>query len=182
MNLRDLHYLVAVADARHFGRAAEICHVSQPTLSTQLTKLEAELGITLLERSSKAVAVTPLGAAVVARARAVLEQAEAIKEIARGARDPMSGPLALGIIPTLAPYLLPWILAPLNRHFPDLELSLHEDLTDHLLARLRAHELDAALVALPIDDPDLETLPLFDEAFWVAYPPEHRFAALVDVV
>lgn len=176
MNLRDLHYLVAVADERHFGRAAEHCHVSQPTLSAQLKKLEAELGVTLLERSSKAVAVTPLGEAVVALARALLEQAEAIKEIARGARDPMAGPLALGIIPTLAPYLLPWILAPLNRRFPALELSLHEDLTDHLLAQLRGHELDAALIALPLDDPDLEAIPLFEEAFWVAYPPGHRFA------
>lgn len=176
MNLRDLHYLVTVAEKRHFGQAAEHCHVSQPTLSTQLKKLEAELGVVLLERNSKSVTVTPLGKAVVARARAVLEQAEAIKEIARSARDPMAGPLALGIIPTLGPYLLPWMLEPLGRRFPALELSLHEDMTDHLLARLRAHELDAALLALPVADPDLEALPLFDEAFWVVYPPGHRFA------
>ena len=176
MNLRDLRYLVAVAEQRHFGRAAELCHVSQPTLSAQLKKLEAQLGVTLLERTNKSVTVTPLGAAVVQRARAALEQADAILEIAEAGRDPMSGPLTLGVIPTLGPYLLPWILAPIGRRFPALELVLREDLTDHLLDQLRAHEIDAALMALPVADPELAALPLFDEPFWVAFPPGHRFA------
>ncbi|MDJ0943695.1 MAG: LysR substrate-binding domain-containing protein [Kiloniellales bacterium] len=176
MNLRDLRYLVAVAEQRHFGRAAELCHVSQPTLSAQLKKLEAELGVTLLERTNKSVAVTPLGAAVVQRARAALEQADAILEVARAGRDPMAGPLILGVIPTLGPYLLPWILAPIGRRFPALELVLREDLTDRLVKQLRAHEIDAALLALPVTDPELAALPLFEEPFWVAFPPGHRFA------
>ncbi len=176
MNLRDLRYLVAVAEQRHFGRAAELCHVSQPTLSAQLKKLEAKLGVTLLERTNKSVTVTPLGAAVVQRARAALEQADAILEIAEAGRDPMAGSLTLGVIPTLGPYLLPWILAPIGRRFPALDLVLREDLTDHLLDQLRAHEIDAALMALPVADPELAALPLFDEPFWVAFPPGHRFA------
>ncbi len=176
MNLRDLRYLVAVAEQCHFGRAAELCHVSQPTLSAQLKKLEEQLGVTLLERTNKSVTVTPLGEAVVQRAQAALEQADAILEIAEAGRDPMSGPLTLGVIPTLGPYLLPWILAPIGRRFPALELVLREDLTDHLLEQLRTHEIDAALMALPLEDPELAALPLFDEPFWVAFPPGHRFA------
>ena len=176
MNLRDLRYLVAVAEQRHFGRAAALCNVSQPTLSAQLKKLEEQLGVTLLERTNKSVTVTPLGAAVVQRARAALEQADAILEIAQAGRDPMAGPLILGVIPTLGPYLLPWILAPIGRRFPALELVLREDLTDRLLAQLRAHEIDAALMALPVADPELTVLPIFDEPFWVAFPPGHRFA------
>ncbi len=175
MNLRDLRYLVAVAETCHFGRAAAACRVSQPTLSAQLKKLEDYLGVTIFERSSKAVAVTPLGEAIVARARAALEQADAIKTLAEANRDPMAGPLGLGIIPTLGPYLLPWILAPIGRTFPALELILCEDLTDRLIARLKAHEIDAALLALPVEDPELANIPLFDEPFWVAYPPRHRF-------
>ena len=132
--------------------------------------------MTLLERTNKSVTVTPLGEAVVQRARAALEQADAILEIAKAGRDPMAGPLILGVIPTLGPYLLPWILAPIGRRFPALELVLREDLTDHLLDQLRAHEIDAALMALPVADPDLAALPLFDEPFWVAFPPGHRFA------
>ena len=176
MNLRDLRYLVAVAEQRHFGRAAALCNVSQPTLSAQLKKLEEQLGVTLLERTNKSVTVTPLGAAVVQRARAALEQADAILEIAQAGRDPMAGPLSLGVIPTLGPYLLPWILAPIGRRFPALELVLREDLTDRLLAKLRAHEIDAALMALPVADSELAVLPIFDEPFWVAFPPGHRFA------
>ncbi len=181
MNLRDLRYLVAVAEQRHFGRAAALCHVSQPTLSAQLKKLEGRLGVTLLERTNKSVTVTPLGEAVVQRARAALEQADAILEIAQAGRDPMAGPLTLGVIPTLGPYLLPWILAPIVRRFPALELMLREDLTDHLLDQLQAHEIDAALMALPVADPDLAALPLFDEPFWVAFPPGHRFAGRAGV-
>lgn len=176
MNLRDLRYLVAVAEERHFGRAAASCNVSQPTLSAQLKKLEDYLGLQLFERSNKSVAVTPQGEAVVARARQALEQADAILEIAAASRDPMAGPLTLGIIPTLGPYLLPWILGPIGRKFPALELILREDMTDHLVAQLKAHEIDAALLALPLEEAELAALPLFDEPFWVAHPPEHPFA------
>jgi LysR family hydrogen peroxide-inducible transcriptional activator len=177
MNLRDLRYLIAVAEQRHFGRAAEACAVSQPTLSTQLKKLEAFLGATLIERGGKTVTVTPMGEEIVALARQAVEQADAIVELARSRRDPLAGPLRLGIIPTLGPYLLPWIMAPLAARFPDLALIVHEDLTDNLIDRLRSHSLDAALLALPIPAGDLESLALFDEPFWLATPPGHPLAA-----
>ena len=176
MNLRDLRYLVAVADMRHFGRAAEACHVSQPTLSTQLRKLEEALGVTLFERTNKTVTATAVGGRIVERARRVLEEADAIPEIARTGQNPMTGPLRLGIIPTLGPYLLPWILGPIGERFPGLDLTLSERLTDELIAALKAHALDAAILATPQDDSDLAALPLFDEPFWVAFPPSHRFA------
>jgi LysR family hydrogen peroxide-inducible transcriptional activator len=177
MNLRDLRYLIAVAEQRHFGRAAEACAVSQPTLSAQVKKLEAYLGVTLIERGGKTVAATPMGEEVVALARLAVEQADAIVELARSRRDPLAGPLRLGIIPTLGPYLLPWVMAPLAKRFPELALVVHEDLTDNLVAGLRSHSLDAALLALPIEAGDLECRPLFDEPFWLATPPGHPLAA-----
>ena len=176
MNLRDLRYLIAVAERRHFGRAAEACAVSQPTLSAQLKKLEAFLGVTLIERGGKAVTVTPIGEEIVALARQTVEQADAIVELARSRRDPLAGPLRLGIIPTLGPYLLPWIMVPLAERFPELTLIVHEDLTDNLIAGLRSHSIDTALVALPIEASDFDSLALFDEPFWLAYPPGHAFA------
>ncbi|SMF10138.1 transcriptional regulator, LysR family [Tistlia consotensis] len=168
MNLRDLSYLVALADCGHFGRAAERCHVSQPTLSAQIRKLEEFLGVTLFERTSRQVALTPAGEAVVARARRVLDEAEALVAEARGRAEPLAGPLALGIIPTLAPYLLPSLIPALAAAHPRLEPVFHEDLTAPLLALLRDHGLDACLVALPVEEPDLTALPLFEEPFLVA--------------
>jgi len=176
MNLRDLRYLVAVAERRHFGQAAEACHVSQPTLSAQLKKLEESLGVTLFERSNRSVAVTPIGEEILRHARLALEQADAITEIASAQRGELVGPLKLGIIPTLGPYLLPWILAPIGKKFPELKLILNEDLTDHLLAQLKAHEIDAAFLALPLEESELDAQPLFDEPFWIAYPPDHPLA------
>lgn len=170
MNLRDLRYLVALAETKHFGRAAEACHVSQPTLSAQLKKLEEQLGVLLFERSHKKVEITPTGAAILEHARLALEQADTIVKLARHARDPLAGPLRLGVIPTLGPYLLPLILAPLAKRFPQLALVLTEETTDRLLAGLAAHELDAALLATPLPSPELEAIPLFDEPFWLAYP------------
>ena len=170
MNLRDLHYLVTLAETRHFGRAAEACHVSQPTLSAQLKKLEEQLGVALFERSNKKVEITPTGAAILEHARLALEQADTIVKLARHARDPLAGPLRLGVIPTLGPYLLPLILAPLARRYPQLSLILTEETTDRLLAGLAAHELDAALLATELPSPELEAIPLFDEPFWLAYP------------
>ena len=181
MNLRDLRYLVAVADMRRFGQAAEACHVSQPTLSTQLRKLEESLGVALFERTNKSVTVTPIGDRIVERARRVLEEADAIPEIAKAGRDPMAGPLRLGIIPTLGPYLLPWILGPIGARFPDLSLTLSERLTEELLGALRAHALDAAILATQHDDGEVAGLPLFDEPFWVAFPPGHRFTGIDQV-
>ena len=176
MTLRELRYLVALADLGHFGRAAEACHVSQPTLSTQLRKLEESLGVTLFERTNRRLHVTPAGERIVAGARRVLSEADAIVALARSSTAPLAGPFDLGVIPTLGPYLLPWLLPPLERAYPDLRLAVHEDLTGHLLELLRAHRIDAALLALPVEDGELDTLPLFDEPFFLALPPGHRLA------
>jgi len=177
MTLQDLRYLVALADHGHFGRAAASCHVSQPTLSTQIRKLEQFLGVPLFERASKALTPTAMGADVIARARQVIAEAEAIVDMAQRAGEPLAGPLALGVIPTLGPYLLGWLIPALAERYPKLRLSVHEDLTAHLLARLAAHRLDAALLALPVAEPGLESIALFDEPFWLAAPASHKLAA-----
>jgi len=177
MNLRDLRYVIAVAETRHFGKAAQRCFVSQPTLSGQIRKLEEELGVAIFERTNRSVEITPVGADIVERARAVIEQADAIQALARARQDPLAGALRVGAIPTLSPYLMPLILAPLRKQIPQMQLVLSEELTDRLLARLRNHEIDAALLATPADEADLESIPLFDEPFWVAYPRKHRFYA-----
>jgi LysR family hydrogen peroxide-inducible transcriptional activator len=175
MNLRDLHYLIAVAETHHFGKAAERCFVSQPTLSGQIKKLEEELGVTLFERTSRSVEITPIGEEVLAHARQMMEQADVIRQLARSHQDPLAGPLRIGAIPTLSPYLMPLILAPLKKQLPQMKLVLSEELTDTLLARLRDHEIDAALLATPVEVPDLEAIALFDEPFWIAYPRKHPF-------
>ena len=151
MNLRDLRYLVALADERHFGKAAERCFVSQPTLSAQVRKLEDYLGVPLVERQPKRVALTPTGAKVVQRARVLLQEADAIVELAKTDRDPLSGPLKLALIPTVGPYLLPHVAAKLRRELPRLKLMLYEYQTEPLLERLRAGEIDMGIVALPVD-------------------------------
>jgi len=173
VNLRDLKYLVALASTRHFGQAAEKCFVSQPTLSGQIKKLEEELGVTLLERTRRLVETTPLGEAIVAHATQVLEQADALIQVARSNQDPLIGPLRMGAIPTLSPYLMPLILKPLKKQYPQIKLVLSEELTDTLLARLGNHEIDAALLATPVDEPDIESIPLFDEPFWLVHPRSH---------
>ena len=153
MNLRDLGYLVALADLRHFGKAAEACFVSQPTLSTQVRKLEEELGVTLVERAPRKVMLTVAGQDVVARARRILADVEQMKESARRSQNPESGTLRLGVFPTLGPYLLPHVLPQLQVRFPKLELLLVEEKSDVLLARLREGKLDAALLAAPAQHP-----------------------------
>ena len=173
MNLRDLKYILAVAETRHFGRAAERCFVSQPTLSGQVKKLEDELGVVIFERTNRSVEITPVGQSILAHARLALEQAQAIEQVARAQQDPMAGPLRIGAIPTLSPYLMPLILVPLKRTFPQLRLILSEEITDSLLGRLHRHELDAALLATPIEESDLDSIPLFDEPFWLAHPRKH---------
>lgn len=177
MNLRDLKYIIAVAETRHFGKAAERCFVSQPTLSGQIRKLEDELGVAIFERTNRSVEITPVGEEIVTHARQMMEQADAIVQLAQARHDPLAGPLRIGAIPTLSPYLMPLILEPLKKQLPQIKLVLSEELTDTLLKRLRNHEIDAALLATPENDADLEVMPLFDEPFWVAYPRKHDFYA-----
>lgn len=176
MNLQDLRYLVAVADHRHFGRAAESCFVSQPTLSTQIAKLEKELGVELVERTSRSVMLTETGQRVVERARIILHEATTISEIARQATDPESGTLRIGLFPTLGPYLLPHVIPAIRAEFPKLELLLVEDKTERILAQLSNGELDAAVVALPVDDAKLVVDELFTEDFVLAVPADHPLA------
>jgi len=175
MNLRDLTYIIAVAENRHFGKAAEQCFVSQPTLSGQIKKLEEELGVSIFERSNRTVEVTPVGEGIIAYARKVIEQTDAIKALAQSYHDPLAGPLRIGAIPTLSPYLIPLILAPLRDNHPQMQLVLSEEQTDQLLHRLKNFQIDAALLATEIKDPELTSVPLFNEPFWVAYPRKHSF-------
>jgi len=177
MNLRDLKYIIAVAETHHFGKAAERCFVSQPTLSGQIKKLEEELGVAIFERTNRSVEITPVGEAIVEHARRMMEQANAIEQLAQAHQDPLAGPMRVGAIPTLSPYLMPLILLPLKKQHPQMKLVLSEELTDTLLERLHNHEIDAALLATPVEEQDLESLPLFDEPFWIAYPREHPFYA-----
>jgi len=176
MNLRDLRYLLAVAEHEHFGRAAKACGISQPTLSVQVRKLEALLGVALFERTSKTVAPTAACERLIGHARAAVAEAEAILAVARTLRDPLAGRCRLGIIPTLAPYLLPLVFGPLREALPALELEPWEDQTSALLDLLRAHGLDAALLATDVDGPDLASQTLFAEPFLAALPPEHPLA------
>jgi LysR family hydrogen peroxide-inducible transcriptional activator len=176
MNLRDLRYLLAVAEHEHFGRAAKACGISQPTLSVQVRKLEELLGVALFERTSKKVAPTAACEQLIGHARAAVAEVEAILAVARNLRDPLAGRFRLGIIPTLAPYLLPVVFAPLREALPALEVEPWEDQTTALLERLRAHELDAVLLATEVDGPDLASRPLFAEPFLAALSPEHPLA------
>jgi len=176
MNLRDLHYLVALADRRHFGKAAADCFVSQPTLSTQIRKLEEELGVALVERAPRNVMLTPIGKDMAERARRIVAEAEQMKETARRSRNPEAGSVRLGLFPTLGPYLLPHAVPHIRKRFPRLELLLIEEKSEILLTRLRAGQLDAVVLALPIHDEQLHTQFLFEEPFVLAVPETHRLA------
>jgi LysR family transcriptional regulator, hydrogen peroxide-inducible genes activator len=173
MTLQELRYLVALADKGHFIRAAESCHVSQSTVSNQLKKLEDYLGVTLFERNKHQLMPTPLGKEIIERARIALDVMGQIRELARQGHDPMNGPLSLGVIPTLGPYLVPYLLSTMRDVYPALQLLLREDLTANLLQRLRQGRLDVLLLALPVQGNDIETMPLFREAFVVAVPAGH---------
>ncbi|WP_431860637.1 LysR substrate-binding domain-containing protein [Azospirillum sp.] len=177
VTLRQLRYLVSVADTLHFGRAAERCHVSQPSLSAQIQQLEDVLGVQLVERTQRRVLLTPAGRDAVARARRILGEMSDLAAAARSAAAPLGGELRLGAIPTLAPYYLPRVLPDLRRDHPDLKLFLREDLTGRLLDSLKAGALDAVLLALPVDEPGLEHAAVFDEPFAVALPAGHPLAA-----
>lgn len=168
-----MQYLVTLADIRHFGRAAAACFVSQPTLSTQIRKLEEELGVQLVERMPRQVMLTEAGVEIVERARLVLRDIEQIKQVARQITDPQSGVLRIGIFPTLGPYLLPHVVPEIHRSYPRLELLLFEEKTERLLAQLREGRLDAIVLALPVADEGLVVEPLFEEPFVVAMPDGH---------
>jgi LysR family hydrogen peroxide-inducible transcriptional activator len=176
MNLRDLRYLVALADERHFGRAAERCFVSQPTLSAQIRKLEEYLGVPLVERQPRRVALTSAGEKIVERARRLLLEADAIVELAKTDRDPLSGAIRLALIPTVGPYLLPHVARRLRKDLPRLKLMLYEFQTAPLLEKLRAGEIDMGILALPVPLDGLDAEPLFEEPFTLAVPSGHRLA------
>jgi len=176
MTLTELKYIVAVARERHFGRAADACFVSQPTLSVAVKKLEEELEVRLFERSANEVAVTPLGEAIVRQAQSVLEQAAAIREIAKRGKNPLSGPLTLGVIYTISPYLLPALVRQMIQHTPEMPLMLQENFTVKLLEMLRTGEIDCAILAEPFADAGLAVAPLYDEPFYAAVPSTHALA------
>lgn len=176
MNLRDLQYLVAMADHRHMGRAAEACNVSQPTMSMQLKKLEGWLDVPLFERRQKSIHLTPYGEVLAARARRVVQEADALVVHAKSLRDPFAGEFRLGAFPTLAPYYLPHIVPQASKAFPKLTMLLVEDKTERLIAQVREGSLDAALLALPVEVAGLSSQLLFEEPFYLAVPKHHRLA------
>ena len=176
MTLTELKYIVAVAREKHFGRAAEACFVSQPTLSVAIKKLEDELDVKIFERGASEVSVTPLGEQIVNQAQQVIEQAAAIKEIAKRGKDPVSGPLRLGIIYTIGPYLLPDLVRQAIDRVPQMPLMLQENFTAKLLEMLRSGELDCAVMAEPFPDTGLAIAPLYDEPFMAAVPTGHALA------
>jgi len=177
LKLKDLRYLVAVADQRHFGRAAARCFVSQPTLSSQLKKLEQSLGVQLIERAPNNVSLTAAGEAIVARARRILEATDEVVTLARSQHDPLAGRLRVALLPTIGPYLLPRVAPAVRRALPRLELHLYEYQTAPMLQKLHAGELDVGILALPVDTAGLETRELYREAFSVALPEHHPLAA-----
>ncbi|GAB3350871.1 MULTISPECIES: hydrogen peroxide-inducible genes activator [Chromohalobacter] len=173
MTLTELRYIVTLAQEHHFGRAAERCYVSQPTLSVAVKKLEDELGIALFERSKSTVQVTPLGEKIVAQAHRVLEQAGLIKEMATEGKDQLASPLRIGAIYTIGPYLFPHLIPELARHAPQMPLYIEEGLTGDLRRKLRSGELDAVIVALPFNEPDVLTKAIYEEPFEVLLPAGH---------
>ena len=176
MTLTELRYVVAVAESRHFGRAAERCFVSQPSLSASVKNLEEELGVRLFERGKRGVFLTEVGEQIVAQARRVLAEAERVKAVARARQDPLKGVLRLGIIHTVAPYLLPELVRALRKSAPGMPLDVEENMTVTLDRMLKAGEIDAAILALPYEGPGIETVPLYEEAFRVAAPAQHPLA------
>jgi LysR family transcriptional regulator, hydrogen peroxide-inducible genes activator len=176
MTLTELRYIVAVARERHFGRAAETCFVSQPTLSVAIKKLEDELGVQIFERGSSDISMTPVGLQLVEQAQKVIEEAQVIKEIARTGKDPLSGPVRVGVIYTIGPYLLPRLVPQMIKRFPATPLILQENFTVKLLELLRQGEIDVALLADPFVATGLVTQAVYDENFVVAVPKTHAWA------
>lgn len=176
MTLTELKYIVAVARERHFGRAAEACFVSQPTLSVAIRKLEDELGVTVFERGGSEIGVTQIGERLIAQAHKVLQESAAMKQIARMGHDPLAGPLRVGVIYTIGPYLLPRLIPVQIQRTPQMPLILQENFTTKLVELLRNGEIDCAIMALPLPDSGLVTMPLYDEPFMVAMPASHPWA------
>ena len=174
MNFKDLEYLVALAEEGHFRRAAERCFVSQPTLSNQIRKLEEELGVVFLERTSRKLLFTDSGLQLVAQARRVLAEARRLRELADSHGNELAGPLHLGLIPTVGPYLLPQVIPGLRHAFPQLECYLHEAQTHQIVAQLESGELDCAILALVKESEPFVELPLYDEPMVLAVPVEHE--------
>lgn len=181
MTLTEMRYIVALARDRHFGKAAESCHISQPTLSVALKKVEGQLGAALFERAASDVRITALGERIVAQARRVLEEAVRLEEIASAAGDPMTGPLRVGVIYTIAPYLLPKLVPALYQYAPAMPLFLKEDFTANLIPALKAGELDVIVIALPFAEPGLVAQAVYDEPFRVVVPANHSWADRPDV-
>lgn len=176
MTLTEMRYLLALAQERHFGRAAEACHVSQPTLSVAIKKVEGQLRTILFERNASEVRITPVGERMVAQIRRVLEETVKLDEIAAQGRDPLTGMLRLGVIYTVAPYLLPQLIPALHRHAPEMPLFLKEDFTVNLLAALKSGDLDVIVIALPLAEPGLVERSVYDEPFRVVVPVDHPWA------
>ncbi|WP_334120076.1 LysR substrate-binding domain-containing protein [Limnobacter sp.] len=176
MTLTELKYIVALAREKHFGRAADACFVSQPTLSVAIKKLEEELSVSLFERGSSEVSLTPVGERIVVQAQRVLEEASAIKSIAQQGMDPLAGPLRVGVIYTIGPYLLPGLVSSMIEGVPSMPLVLQENFTVRLLELLKQGEIDVAVLALPINESGFVIQPLYDEPFMVALPKTHRWA------
>jgi len=176
MTLTELKYVVAVAAERHFGHAAERCFVSQPSLSASVKNLEDELGVQIFERGRGDVLVTPIGEEIVAQAQRALDEADRVKLVAKQGRNPLEGPLRLGVIHTVAPYLLPDLVAALARAAPRMPLDIEENLTANLDGMLKGGLIDAAVVALPYDGPGIDIVPLYSEAFRVIVPAKHPWA------
>jgi LysR family hydrogen peroxide-inducible transcriptional activator len=178
MTLTDLRYLVALAHERHFGRAAEKCHVSQPTLSVAIKKVEDELGVQLFERSATEVKITATGRRIVAQAEKVLLEAAQIPEIAAAGKDPLAGPLRLGVIYTIGPYLLPKLIPLVHHHAPRMPLVIQENYTTRLVEALKRGELDVIILSLPLDEPGIVAQPVYDEPFRVLLPADHPWVEL----
>ncbi|MCY7370946.1 MAG: LysR family transcriptional regulator [Polaromonas sp.] len=181
MTLTELKYVVAVAREKHFGKAADACHVSQPTLSVAIKKLEEELQVKLFERNASEITVTPLGVEIVRQAQSVLEQADAIREMARRGKDPVAGALRLGVIYTIGPYLLPDLVRQAIVYTPQMPLMLQENFTVSLLESLRNGDIDCAILAEPFPDTNLAIAPLYDEPFMAAVPRAHALAGRASV-
>lgn len=181
MTLTELKYIVALAREKHFGRAADACFVSQPTLSVAIKKLEEELSVSLFERGSSEVSLTPVGERIVVQAQRVLEEASAIKTIAQQGKDPLAGPLRVGVIYTIGPYLLPGLVSRMIDSVPSMPLVLQENFTVRLLELLKQGEIDVAVLALPINESGFVIQPLYDEPFMVALPKSHRWASQASI-
>lgn len=178
MTLTELRYIVAVAHERHFGRAAQACFVSQPTLSVAIRKLEEELGVALFERGTNEVTLTPVGERIVTQAQRVLEQTATLKEIAQQGKDPLTGPLRLGVIYTVGPYLLPHLIPLLHKRAPRMPLLIEENYTARLSELLKGGVLDVIIISLPFDEPGVVTQVLYDEPFKVVLPFSHEWKKL----